>query len=285
MSSQAGNEPRSGDEEPRPVQAPAIPAWQVGARVFAPWGRGWLYPATVGEVQGESLYLCYDDGDHGWVPAAQVRPLDVTEGSRVYCRWQGGDTYYPGTVTTRQGDQLHIHYDDGDRDWSPIGMIRVPSEDGPGSPQGWSRWGRAVVWPALCLLAGGLGLYLLIDEIGLSLDAEQAVATVETYKGGRRLTSPGRAQVRYEVEGKPARANVQVWLRSLQPGSQVPILYRPSSPHVAHLDSIWQRFWAPLVLAAVGAYGLFRIMRLLSGRAGSAPVAAEKTGRPDHGMA
>jgi len=278
MSSQAGNEPRSGDGEPRTVQAPVIPTWVVGARVLAPWGRDWLYPATVGEVKGKSLYICYDDGDRDWVPAAQVRPLDVTEGSRVYCRWQGGDAYYPGTVAARQGDQLHVHYDDGDRDWSAIGMIRVPSGDASGIEERWSGRARAAFVPALCLIAGGLGLYLLIDEIRLSLEAEQAVATVETYKAGRRFTSPGRAQVRYEVDDRPVSATVQVWLRSLHPGSQVPILYRPSSPRVAHLDSIWQRFPAPLILVAVGAYGVFCILRLLSGRAGSVEVATQKTG-------
>jgi hypothetical protein len=97
-----------------------------GDRVLAPWEPQWLYPGTVGAVQGQQVYMIFDDGDRGWVPLAAVRLLNVRIGSRVYGRWQGGRFYYAGTVTQVQGNLIFIQYDDGDQEWTTVSLVRVP---------------------------------------------------------------------------------------------------------------------------------------------------------------
>lgn len=106
---------------------PALRKWRAGDRVLVPQG-GWLYPGVVAEIQGEDLFVRFYEGRQGWFPAVQVRPLQIGVGSRVFCRWMGGTTYYSGTVKERRGDTIYIHYDDGDREWNVINMIRVPAD-------------------------------------------------------------------------------------------------------------------------------------------------------------
>jgi hypothetical protein len=116
---------------PGASRAAAPGGWAVGDRVLAPWEPSWLYPGTVAEAEGEELFVHFDDGDKGWVPAREAQQLDIHVGSRVYCRWKGGNLYYLGTVQERQGEEIYIHYDDGDREWSRIGLVRVPTGGAP----------------------------------------------------------------------------------------------------------------------------------------------------------
>jgi len=102
--------------------------WFVGDRVLAPWGRAQLFPGTIDRVAEAEVYVLFDDGDRGWVVKEQVKPLQlIGVGSRVFCRWRGGKHYYPGTIVQKSGDQIYVKYDDGDEEWSVIGMIAVPS--------------------------------------------------------------------------------------------------------------------------------------------------------------
>jgi serine/threonine protein kinase len=120
-------------QQPAHAAAPAVVAspkhWQVGDRVLAPSGPEWLYVATVKQINDDSLFVSYCDGDSDWIKAADVRPLDIEIGSRVWAWWDG--PYYPGTVTERKGYSVHIAYDDGDQEWTELSYIRVPS----GSPE------------------------------------------------------------------------------------------------------------------------------------------------------
>jgi hypothetical protein len=82
----------------------------------------------VGPVAATQVYVYFDDGNRGWAPKEQVRPLQIVRvGSRIQCRWQGGSNYYPGVITQMRGDQIFVQYDDGDSEWNTIGMIMVPS--------------------------------------------------------------------------------------------------------------------------------------------------------------
>lgn len=107
---------------------PRVPrhAWIVGDRVLGKWSWDFYwYPGTVQAVEGEQLYVAFDDGDREWMPAARVMPLDFAVGSRVYGRWQGGPHYYPGRVARKDGETLHIHYDDGDQETTTVSVVRV----------------------------------------------------------------------------------------------------------------------------------------------------------------
>src|SRR5262245_22185134 len=112
-------------ERPRPRRADddadeAVPDiskrdWESGDRVLAPWGRATLFPGTIDKVAETEVYVYFDDGDRGWAPKDQVRPLEmIGVGSRILCRWQAGKHYYPGVIMQKSGDQIFVKYDDGD---------------------------------------------------------------------------------------------------------------------------------------------------------------------------
>jgi hypothetical protein len=119
--------------------------WNVGDRVLAHWypEPSWWYPGTIQDRRGGDLLVAFDDGDRAWVGREQVKPLDVAVGSRVYGRWRAGRLYYPGTVTEKRGEAIHIAYDDGDREWTTVSFVRVDR----GAPAGAARagwWGSAL---------------------------------------------------------------------------------------------------------------------------------------------
>jgi hypothetical protein len=50
----------------------------------------------------------------------------VSVGAKVQARWNMGAKFYSGTITEVQGDKLHIHYEDGDQEWTTLAAL----EDG-----------------------------------------------------------------------------------------------------------------------------------------------------------
>lgn len=40
----------------------------------------------------------------------------VNVGDRVECKWKGGSTLYKGTVAEQHGNNIFVHYDDGDKE-------------------------------------------------------------------------------------------------------------------------------------------------------------------------
>lgn len=106
---------------------------QLGDRVLAQWPVEveWWYPGVVVAADGSRLVVQFDDGDRSPLAASQVMPMAVASGTRVFGRYQGGRYYYPGAVTSRTGDAIHIAYDDGDQEWTSVGMVRVHADDLP----------------------------------------------------------------------------------------------------------------------------------------------------------
>jgi hypothetical protein len=86
------------------------------------------YPAIVTGREGDQLALQYDDGDIGVQEARNVRPFTWAAGSRVECRWQGGDSWYRGTIAEMAADRFHINvdYDDGDKEATDTSKCREP---------------------------------------------------------------------------------------------------------------------------------------------------------------
>lgn len=100
--------------------------WKVGDRVLADWSNdAYWYPATVREVSGDRIYVRFDDGDKEWTTNERLMAIDIEPGDRVYCRWQDGRYYYPGRVTQMNSEKIHVQYDDGDKEWTTIGCVRV----------------------------------------------------------------------------------------------------------------------------------------------------------------
>jgi hypothetical protein len=111
--------------------APADPGEvQEGDRVLACWFDGHWYPGVVLTVEGVRVHVLYDDGDQGTVTPDKVRPLEIKVGDRIFCRFKGGPAYYPGEVTRKKGEVIHIRYDDGDEETTSIRLVRIAGTEG-----------------------------------------------------------------------------------------------------------------------------------------------------------
>ncbi len=102
----------------------------LGDRVLARWPqeKSWWYPGVV-VGDGPSPEVQFDDGDRSMVAVAEMRPLQVAIGTKLQCRWKGGEAYYPGKVAAVYGHAMHIAYDDGDQEVTSICMIRINEAD------------------------------------------------------------------------------------------------------------------------------------------------------------
>lgn len=49
-------------------------------------------------------------------------------GTHVYANWLGRGSYYPGTITLREGEKVRIQYEDGDQETTNIGALRVVAD-------------------------------------------------------------------------------------------------------------------------------------------------------------
>jgi hypothetical protein len=103
----------------------------IGDRVLAKWPSEteWWYPGVVVGIEIEGIEVQYDDGDRASLAEDELMPLAIGVGSRVYGRWQGGGTYYPGMVTAATGAAIHIEFDDGDKETTSVSMVRVNESD------------------------------------------------------------------------------------------------------------------------------------------------------------
>jgi hypothetical protein len=110
------------------VATTAARRWQVGDRALARWPVEllWWYPGTIRAIEGERFDIQFDDGDSARVKSADLAPLAVEAGSRVFGRLNQGRLYFPGKVREKDGDRIYIRYDDGKEEWTTISMVRSP---------------------------------------------------------------------------------------------------------------------------------------------------------------
>jgi hypothetical protein len=108
--------------------APAASFAQVpGDWVLGRWQGGpYWFPGVIQSVTDTTINISYDDGTVETLPRALVRRYDWRAGTRVECRWNGGDDWYPGRITyaAEDGVTLSIAYDDGDRETTRTGLCR-----------------------------------------------------------------------------------------------------------------------------------------------------------------
>jgi hypothetical protein len=105
-----------------------IASVRQGDRVLGSWFDGHWYPGIVLTVDGKRTHVMFDDGDQAVLTADKVRVLDVKVGDHIFCRYQGGPAYFPGVVTTKDGEIIHIQYDDGDEETTSLRLIRLPAD-------------------------------------------------------------------------------------------------------------------------------------------------------------
>ncbi|HYV35789.1 MAG TPA: hypothetical protein VE988_08810 [Gemmataceae bacterium] len=102
--------------------------FSAGDRVLGCWLDAHWYPGVVLSVDGKRLHVLFDDGDQGLLTPDKVRDLDIKVGDRVHCRYKGGATYHPGDITSKQGEVIHIQYDDGSEETTSIRLVRIASD-------------------------------------------------------------------------------------------------------------------------------------------------------------
>lgn len=106
--------------------------YSVGQLVFARWAPdGHWYPGQIAGIEGDNFEIRFDDGDTATVDAKGLSFHSVAEGSRVEGNWLGGGLYYPGTITHRRGNAIHIVYDDGDEEDTTLAFVRLDAPPRP----------------------------------------------------------------------------------------------------------------------------------------------------------
>ena len=145
------------------VGEPAANSWKVGERVLASWLDTFFYPGRVRQIQGNNCEVVFDDGESAWVHAANVRRPDIKLGSKVFCRFHAGPMFLPGTVNQQNGEKILVVYENGEKEWTTISMVRVQRPlanvgESPAVPhQG--QPGAAPMFPGLPggMMPGGMG--------------------------------------------------------------------------------------------------------------------------------
>ena len=101
-----------------------------GDRLLGCWFDLHWYPGVVLSIDGKRLHFLFDDGDQALLTPDKVRALDINVGDRLWCRYKGGPVYFPGEVMKKQGEVIHIHYEDGDEETTSIRLIRIQTDSG-----------------------------------------------------------------------------------------------------------------------------------------------------------
>ncbi|HOK00887.1 MAG TPA: tudor domain-containing protein [Spirochaetota bacterium] len=87
------------------------------------WSDGYWYPAIF-IPEGNNYKAYFDDGDFAILDSSRIKALYWKVGTKVECNWLGRGIYYPGKITSMDGDRIHIFYDDGDEENTVVGRCR-----------------------------------------------------------------------------------------------------------------------------------------------------------------
>src|SRR5262249_35901946 len=143
------------------------------------------YPGVIMGVNGDQYHVFFDDGNQTVTTADRLRPVRIGVGDRVWCRWKAGPTYFPGEITRKNGEVIHIHYDDEDEETTLLRLVRLERDDWlpEGPPTALEEGDRVLaVWydqnwyPGVVLSMNGKRLHVLFD------DGDQALVTPERAK-------------------------------------------------------------------------------------------------------
>jgi hypothetical protein len=157
-------------------------AWSAGTRVFACWHDLFWYPGTVLAAEADQFHVVFDHGGQALVSTERMRPLDLDVGARVFGRYQGGPEWFPGEVTSREAERVHIRYDDGDEEWTLLRLVRLQRDEWfPPSESSNIQEGARVMgcwfdtnwYPGIVLSVDGKRFHILFD------DGDQALLTAD----------------------------------------------------------------------------------------------------------
>jgi hypothetical protein len=101
-------------------QAAPAPAgsslYAMGDRVLARWVDLYWYPATIINLDARGSTVLYDDGEQRTVTDAQLMPISVEEGERIFMRPRGETQliYFPAVVTRVDGETVDVEFEASD---------------------------------------------------------------------------------------------------------------------------------------------------------------------------
>lgn len=122
---------------PVPIPAPSAPAPVEPVSPIGPGSAGMveyrdtgqLYAAVVTEaLPGGEVRVVFADGDTRTVSASSVKPDVLAVGMRVGARLRSWPRFVSGRVLRRIGHAVFVEFDDGDRQWTSIGLVRIPAD-------------------------------------------------------------------------------------------------------------------------------------------------------------
>jgi hypothetical protein len=173
--------------------------WQPGNRILATrLDDDFWYPGTVRHGDDRQQVVLFDDGEERSIPAAQIVPLAIDVGDRVFVRVPGGGSYTPGFVLRRDGEKINVQFDDGSDEQTSLGMVRVdPAQwKDPGGARPAPRWivgdrvlckwSRDTYWyPGTIQALDGARLYVCFDDGDREWTTEDNVAVLDVAVGSR----------------------------------------------------------------------------------------------------
>lgn len=103
--------------------------FHVGEMVFARWVHdGYWYLAEIKQIKDNSFYIRYlVDGKKERVSLSQLAKNELMTGDRIDGNWKGQGRYYPGVISSINGDRLNVQYDDGDTEETTAVQVRLSS--------------------------------------------------------------------------------------------------------------------------------------------------------------
>ena len=101
-------------------------SFSVNDRVFAYWEADeYYYPATITEIDGDSIYIRYDDGNEEWTESDYLSDLAVEVGEKVEAMWSEDERYYYAEVLAVKGEQVQVAwYDESGEEWVAMSALR-----------------------------------------------------------------------------------------------------------------------------------------------------------------
>jgi hypothetical protein len=111
-----------------PVTTRSFP-FEEGDRVLAYDVDEFIYPAEIVSIHEDRVIVQFLDGLQRMLTPELIRRFELRERSRIECRWKAGPQHFPGVIAQLDGDRIHVHYDDGDKEWTSVRLIRIKPEN------------------------------------------------------------------------------------------------------------------------------------------------------------
>jgi hypothetical protein len=103
-------------------------SFEEGDRVLAHDVDEYIYPAEIVTVHDDRVIVQFADGPQRMLTPELIRRYELRPGCRIECRWKAGPHHFPGILAQLDGERVYVHYDDGDKEWTSVRLIRIKPE-------------------------------------------------------------------------------------------------------------------------------------------------------------